>query len=112
MSLHVFLTFPVENCPERHEVYCDNITSNLVSMAKEAGAYEVLWRHEEIGLTKASQLINPLRESLHLLLGTPEYFKTFNPPNGWGDYEGLVKFVRNYLNACHRYPEADVHVSR
>lgn len=32
--------------------------------------------------------------------------------NGWGDYDGLVSFVRHYLAACRQWPEAMVEVSR
>jgi hypothetical protein len=57
-------------------------------------------------------LIEPLRQGLHNLKSEPERYKKFNPENGWGSYDGLVKFVENYLNACYEYPDADVEVSR
>lgn len=97
---------------ETNEVYSDNITHNLNKMADAAGIYKHLWRPEEIGVTKASQLIDPLRNGLHELKSNPEKYKTLNPSNGWGSYEGLVNFVNNYLNACYEYPEAEVEVSR
>jgi hypothetical protein len=93
-------------------VYEDNITHNLGAMAKEAGIYEHLWRPEEINITKASELIDPLREGLHRLKLEPERFKAFNPSNGWGSYETLVAFVSDYLDACYKYPEATVEVDR
>ncbi len=97
---------------ETNEVYEANITHNLVPMAKEAGLYEYTWKPDEINIRKATELINPLREGLHALKSDPEYFKTFNPSNDWGDYETLVKFVEDYLNACYKYPDAEVSVSR
>ena len=45
---------------ESDYVYSANITHNLTKMADEAGIYECLWRPEEIGITKAGQLIEPL----------------------------------------------------
>ena len=89
-----------------------NITHNLGKMAQEAGLYEYLWRPEEIEIIKAGQLIDYLREGLHRLKSDPEKFKAFNPPNGWGTYEGLVEFVQNYLDACYEHPDARVEVSR
>jgi hypothetical protein len=74
-------------------VYHANITHNLNKMAGEAGFYQALWRPEELNITKASQLIDPLRSGLEILLSTPEKFKVFNPKSGWGDYQGLVQFV-------------------
>ena len=79
MSLDVML-FAVR----RIEVYESNITHNLSGMAREAGIYECLWRPEEIGITKAEQLIKPLEEGLALLKREPEHFKKFDAPNGWG----------------------------
>ncbi len=97
---------------ETNEVYSANITHNLNKMAIEAGIYGYLWRPDENGITKAKELIEPLRQGLHSLKSYPEEYKKFNPENGWGSYEGLVKFVDNYLNACYEYPDADVVVSR
>lgn len=97
---------------ETNEVYSATITHNLNTMAVEAGIYEHLWRPDEIKITKAKELIEPLRQGLHNLKSEPERYKKFNPENGWGSYDGLVKFVDNYLNACYEYPDADVEVSR
>lgn len=97
---------------ETEQVYWANITHNLNTMAGEAGIYEHLWRPDEIKITKAKELIEPLRQGLHNLKSEPERYKKFKPENGWGSYDGLVKFVENYLNACYEYPDADVEVSR
>jgi hypothetical protein len=97
---------------ESDEVYSANITHNLNSMAEAAGIYKYLWRPDEIEITKASQLIEPLEAGLLLLKSDPMTFKKFNPPNGWGDYAGLVRFVENYLEACKQYPEATVRACR
>lgn len=94
------------------EVYSANITHNLGTMAEGAGIYHCLWRPDEIGISKAGQLIEPLRAGLVKLEGNPAHFKELNPPNGWGTYEGLVEFVRNYLAACEQYPDAEVSVWR
>jgi hypothetical protein len=97
---------------EREEYYSRNITHNLNTMAGEAGIYEVMWRPDEIGITKAAQLIEPLKDGLAKLESDPERFKKLNPSNGWGSYDGLVSFVRDYLRACEETPDAEVYVSR
>lgn len=94
------------------EVYSANITHNLNSMASKAGIYKHLWRPDEIDVTKGWQLIEPLGEGLNLLRSDPKRFKKFNPKNGWGNYEGLVAFVENYLAACETYPDAEISVWR
>lgn len=107
MSLDVTLT-----AVRPTTVFDWNITHNLNSMAEDAGIYKHLWRPEEIAISKARQLIAPLTEGLALLESDPERFRKFNPKNGWGDYEGLVKFVRAYLEACTENPDAEISISR
>jgi len=97
---------------EREEFFAANITHNLNEMAEAAGIYKHLWRPEEIGITKAVQLIEPLSAGLDSLRSDPERFKKFNPENGWGNYGILVEFVRNYLEACKTWPDSEVHASR
>ena len=107
MSLDVYLTEVRETT-----IYDSNITHTLNKMPDEGGIYKPLWRPEEIEITKAAQLIEPLREGLSLLLSDPERFKKFDPENKWGDYDGLVNFVREYLAACEENHNASVSVSR
>ncbi len=97
---------------EPHEIYGANITHNLVKMGSAAGLYYPLWRPHEIDCTKAKHVISLLRTGLEDLEADPERFKKMNPDNGWGTYDGLVAFTRNYLKACIDNPEADIEVSR
>jgi hypothetical protein len=107
LSLDVYLT-----AVRPTTIYEHNVTHNLNRMADEAGIYKHLWRPDEIGVTKASQLIEPLREGLAKLLAEPQRFEALNPANGWGSYDGLVNFVQEYLHACEENRDADVSVSR
>jgi hypothetical protein len=97
---------------ETTRVYHANITHNLNAMADDAGLYMYLWKPENLGITKAQELIKPLEEGLALLKSDPTRFRKFNPENRWGTYEGLVEFVSSYLEACKEYPEAKVEVWR
>lgn len=93
-------------------VYEGNITHNLAAMADDAGLYLFLWRPEEVCIKYARELIPHLEEGLALLKSQPTRFKKFNPSNLWGDYEYLVKFVEQYLEACREHPDAEVEVDR
>lgn len=97
---------------ETDEVYTANITHNLNTMADRAGVYYALWRPDEKGWTHAKQLISPLEAGWEALKAKPEAFKKLNPDNGWGTYNGLVKFVEEYLEACREWPDAEIEVSR
>jgi hypothetical protein len=107
MSLDVYL---LETMPCR--VYERNITHNLGMMAEAAGIYQHLWRPEELGITKAAELIAPLEQGLALLKSDPARFEKFNASNGWGLYKHLVPFVEDYLQACKDHPDATIEVSR
>ena len=93
-------------------IYEGNITHNLGQMAGAAELYMPLWRPEEIGIETAGQLVEPLEKGLAELRADPDKYKPFNPENGWGHYELLVRFVDDYLQACKENPEAKVRVSR
>lgn len=93
-------------------VFTKNITHNLGVMAKEAGLYKALWRPEDLDVYYAEDLIDTLTDGLQQLKAQPEYYKQFNPENGWGNYEGLVEFVEEYLKWCIMFPECIIKVSR
>lgn len=93
-------------------VFDANITHNLGPMAEEAGIYKHLWRPEELGITKAWELITPLKAGLELMKADPARFKKHDAKNGWGTYNAFVPWVKAYLDACKEHPDAKVVVSR
>lgn len=97
---------------DSEEIYSANITHNLGNMADKAGIYYALWRPEEIGKTKAKEIIELLEKGLLDLKERPKYFEQFNSSNGWGLYKHFVPFVEKYLNACKDFPESIIEVSR
>ena len=97
---------------EEEPVYHVNITHNLNNMAAAAGLYYCMWRPDENEYETAESLIHPLNCGLMDLIFRPDFFKQFNPKNGWGSYEGLLKTVKELLEACHQWPDAKVRVSR
>lgn len=103
---------PVTVLRSHTRTFESNITHNLGTMAEEAGIYKHVWRPEELGITKAGELIEPLRKGIELMRSDPERFKRFNPENGWGNYDGFLYWLDEYLRACELYSDADVSVSR
>ena len=122
MSLDVSLystekkTVTCYHCMNDHEeqklLYDANITHNLGNMAGEAGIYKALWRPEEIGCKYAKDIIDVIEKGLADLKARPEYFETFNSPNGWGMYEHFVPFIEKYLEALKQNPESEIQISR
>lgn len=107
MSLDVYLTDD-----DGAELFSANITHNLGRMAGEAGIYKHLWRPDELGITKAGDLIEPLAAGIALMVAEPTRFKEFDSPNGWGLYRNFLPWIAEYLEACRMYPDANVSVSR
>lgn len=95
-----------------HEAFSAHITHNLNRMADAAGLYYALWHPEEKQYKTASDIIPVLEMGLGNLETHPDIYKKLNPDNGWGSYESLVEFVREYLEACKKYPDAKLEVSR
>lgn len=76
------------------------------------GAGGVLELEARLPIVHGRDLIKPLWDALRLLVSDRTRFERLNPDNGWGDYEGLIRFVERYLNACINNPDARVEVSR
>lgn len=107
MSLDIYLKkmMPIK-------VYEANITYNLNKMAESAGIYKYLWRPEEINITKANQLIKPLKKAIKNMEKKPDYYKTFNASNGWGTYDQFLPWLKKLLQICKENPDAEISVSR
>lgn len=102
MSLDVYLYKKYKKLYEddtiwtcEEEIYSANCTHNLNTMAENCGLYTFLWRPDEVGITKANQLIEPLTVGLELLKSNPEYYKQFNPSNGWEVMMDLLDLLRS-----------------
>lgn len=106
MSLDIYLSIDDET------VFDQNITHNLGKMADAAGLYYPIWRPEEVGISKASQLIEPLRAGLAQMCERPSHFEQFNASNGWGLYEHFLPWLARLLEACITHPDAAIRVSR
>lgn len=94
------------------DLYERNITHNLNKMAEAAGVYQCLWRPEEIGITQAHQLIEPISRGIAFLAFYRPVCDTYAPSNGWGSWERLYDFCCDYLKACSLNPTATIRVSR
>lgn len=97
---------------EREVFYKANITHNLNETAMEAGIYEACWRPDEIGITKARDIIPILKKGYEDMKARPAYYRQFDSPNGCGTYEDFLPWVEAYLDACKKYPDAIIEVSR
>lgn len=115
MSLDVYLTFEYVADGEVLDTvqsFSANITHNLVPMAQEAGIYQAVWTPEEIGITRAAELIPHLEAGIARMEADPSHYTRYNASNGWGLYENFLPWLKRYLMACRASPESKVEVSR
>lgn len=136
MSLDVYLELDETethfcSCGDKHQksICLDfelSITHNLATMAQKTNPslYLLMWRPEDKPKyryvstegndfnVKCELLIDDLELAIKDLESRPEYFKQFNPINGWGSYSGLLCEAKRFLQACKLNSEANVIVSR
>lgn len=103
----------IESAFETNEFWHGNITHNLTRMASNCigydqwTLYELLWRDEQPDLDKLEYSFL-LFSCLRNLTNNPEKFKQFNPENGWGTYEQLVNFVKDFIKHLIDSPDGSV----
>ncbi|WP_341323391.1 hypothetical protein NSQ62_07925 [Solibacillus sp. FSL H8-0523] len=96
MSLDIWLTATIKT-----ELVSKNVTHNLIGMWREAGIYSVLYESE--GKT-ANEVLPKLKQGLIKLKENPVYFNKFNSPNGWGTYDGAVKWLEKLIKEFEEHP--------
>jgi hypothetical protein len=84
-----------------------NYTSNVSGMWTEALGHRLADLH---GRT-AGDSITSLRNAIADMETRPDHYRAMNPPNGWGDYEGALDYLRQLHTACCAHPKADIHIS-
>lgn len=96
------------------EVYDGNITHNCADMAKAVGIYKLLWRPKETegGNVRAGKILGRVKEGLAKLKEDPDYYRQFEPDNGWGTYNQFVAWLEEYVRALEENPDAVIEVSR
>ena len=56
----------------------------------------------------ASESIPALVAGVAAMESDPEAYRAMNPPNGWGDYEVALDYLRKLLKACQDHPLARI----
>lgn len=98
MSLDIWL-----RCPHCNLTVGDlNYTHNVREMWIKAGCYDALYNSDG---KKASETLPILHQAiLHMSNNGPEYIQ-LNPANGWGSYEGALKFLKEWREICEQHPD-------
>lgn len=89
-----------------------NVTHNLGPMARALGVYEIIWHPERNprrflwwkSPLRGRHLAPVVRNALSKLEAHPGEFRSYNPPNGWGNLEMMEEFLRDVLRDCLECP--------
>jgi hypothetical protein len=83
-----------------------NMTYNLNSMLTAALGIPF----QELDKAPCSEAAGVINKAIHKMKADPDYFKFFNPPNGWGTYEGCLESLEWLLLQCKDNPTASIYV--
>lgn len=99
-----------------------NITHNLGEMASNVPIdfdgtpttlYYVCWRPEEIGVKTVADILPLLIQGIRYMLIHRRELLQYEDPDGWGTYNGFLKFLLNYKQACEdNDPDCSIEASR
>ena len=84
-----------------------NITHNVARMWDKAGVYNALYKSQGV---VAGETIPALRAGLAHMEDHADEYTVFNPENGWGSYDGALRFLRSWLQHCVENPKATIGV--
>ena len=59
----------------------------------------------------AKDCVGGLGKAIRHMEDNKEKCLTYNPPNGWGSYEGCLKWLRNILTHCEQHPLATLRIT-
>ena len=99
------------------------ITHNLNNVVSELGLllglpyYEVIWIPDELfglknGKVPVSLVLGVLPNLIKDLLEFEYCLTDYLPSNGYGTFEGLIRFLCNYLKECYTHQEAYIYCCR
>jgi hypothetical protein len=91
------------------ELFSNNITHNLVPMWQKAGVYDALYNSDG---KRAREISNALIYGHAEMITSRKEFEKLNSPNGWGKYENAIRFLHDAMEACLKYPEAIIRISK
>lgn len=108
MSLGVDLVDKCPHCGKEDVVeITSGITYNLMPIFRAAG-----WEDSDYDDYTGERMLPIATATLMRLRERPEYFRTLNPPNGWGTYEDALWFFERLVDACRQAPNYKIVFSR
>ncbi len=100
MSLTVYIVNKCDCCHSNQVHFDKNITGNLVPMWKKAGVLDALYDSHG---KAPHEIADVLHSGIADMVYKQSEYEELNPPNGWGDYESALQFLKSYYWACMKH---------
>lgn len=129
MSYDTYITVDTGGGQRPAVVECGNMTGNIGGMYRKAmpwreGMVAIYSGHDTpdprdsqraglCGLSgmRCSDALPILNEGVRYMEDHPAEMRELEPSNGWGSYEGALKYLRGIRDACAEHPLARIEVS-
>lgn len=89
-------------------IYEANLPIYFKNISIEAGIYEACWRPWEINGRLAEDIVDVLEKGYADMKARPSHYKQFAVVHGQCMYNFFVSWVKGYIEACKKYPTAEV----
>jgi hypothetical protein len=87
-------------------VDCGNYTYNCAPMLTKAANISLL----DLRGAQCKEVVPILSAAIDTMTIDPKVYKALEPENGWGDYEGWLRYLRTVRDACQDHPLCTLHV--
>lgn len=84
-----------------------NYTSNVAGMWATALGFGLA----DLSQKNAGASLPSLQRAVAAMEANPTRYEEMNPPNGWGDYQGALSYLRRLRDACAEHPKATIRIS-
>ena len=112
MSLDISLSIDADTGGEEPINIClfdENYTHNVTPMWRKAGVYDALYNSDGL---HAIEISDKLSKGIQDMESKPDEYKLLNPENEWGNYDGALKFLIEFYEACQEHPKSIIGVSK
>ena len=108
MSYDVYMVVDTGGTEPAYVTESRNYTYNVSPMFRAALGGKGL--NDLQGLSGAEAAVK-LTSALAFMVGHRDEMVALNPENGWGDYNGALRFLEGILEDCLKHPKAQVRIS-
>jgi hypothetical protein len=112
MSYDIWLTTTVDTgAPEPLSitvVEVGNMTSNVSGMWRKALGHSL----GDLDGRTAGDCTAALEQAVTAMDQDPEPYMAMEPANGWGSYDGALRYLRTLATGCAEHPKTVIRISR